>query len=745
MLETVSIEQLISEMFALGKEASSSADLFTKFSDRLRQVLGIEYVTVSDAYSEKTELSGLEEFVLNTNKPYVDNRLSGYSAFPELIKHYNLGFRSCLMLPVTVEGKPVLVATFLSKQEDRFDSALAAKIAPVSQLLGYQVVAKVERERSISLARYFDAAFNTYVPQLLIDRSGVIIKANKSATGLFAKTQREMVGRNVSEFFSVDANMLYNLRDGAAAEVKDNFEAGRIYKVSCGKISDRLTHALFYDVTELKELEEKVRMSERSANEAFLLLAKDTTVLWSSGNIGKILKIGKEEITGRRLLDLAYQDKEFAGEIGSVSDTLTKPLKLGIGNDVFIDTKATLIKNRFGGFSCVLSRNNLEKYVSAMQSAIDGLVDDASDSILNIDTLGYIKSVNRSAQKLLGYNNSELSGSSLASLYADSESQQRLSSSLSIARSNGVVENVYVNMRTRSNEAPVPCEQAIRSMVDSDNNLVGYMIITKELATKIKMEELEENSEELGKLLKNEKQESDLKTQFFYNISHDLKTPLTSINGFGKLLIESANELTPEHREYVTIITNEADRLLQLIMQILDVAKLSSGRIKLELQQVDFNELLKNPAIDSLVEFAKKKGLEFAIDVDYSTPTVPADPNRLIQVFVNLIGNAIKFTDKGSIRIKIFKKGKSVRVEIADTGIGISKEDRGKLFKKFYQLQRKGLTVQEKSGTGLGLSIAKEIVSLHGGQMSVMSESGKGSTFWFTIPMNAKSKKAAAK
>lgn len=745
MQETVSVEQLIFEMLTLGKESSSSAELSTRFSERLRQTFGIEYIMVSDAYSEKSELSGLEEFVLNTNKPYVDNRLSGYSAFPELIKHYNLGYRSCLLIPVTVEGNPVLVATFLSKQEDRFDSSLAAKITPVSQLLGYQVVAKVERERSISLARYFDAAFNTYVPQLLIDRSGAIIKVNKSATGLFAKTQREMVGRNVSEFFGVDANMLYNLRDGAAAEVKDNSEQGRVYKVSCGKISDRLTHALFYDVTELKELEEKVHMSERSASEAFLLLAKDTTVLWSSGNIGRILKIDKDAMTGRRLLDLAYEDKEFAGEIGNVSDTLTKPLRLGIGNGVFIDTKATLIKNRFGGFSCVLSRNNLEKYVSAMQSAIDGLVDEASDAILNIDALGYIKSVNRSTQKLLGYNSSELTGSALSSLYADAESQQRLSGSLSLARNNGVVENVYVSLRTRQNEVPLPCEQAIRSMVDSDNNLVGYMIITKELATKIKMEELEEDTEELGKQLKNERQESDLKTQFFYNISHDLKTPLTSINGFGKLLLESASEMTPEHREYVTIITNEADRLLQLIMQILDVAKLSSGRIKLEPQQVNFNELLKNPAIDSLVEFAKKKGLEFTVEVDYSTPTVQADPNRLIQVFVNLVGNAIKFTEKGSIGIRIFKKGKSVRVEITDTGIGISKEDRGKLFKKFYQLQRKGLTMQKAEGTGLGLSIAKEIVSLHGGQMSVTSESGKGSTFWFTIPIAAKSKKVAVK
>jgi signal transduction histidine kinase len=348
-------------------------------------------------------------------------------------------------------------------------------------------------------------------------------------------------------------------------------------------------------------------------------------------------------------------------------------------------------------------------------------------------------------EKLLSYNASELSGSALVSLYADEESQVRLNNSLSVARGSGVVENVFVKLRKKGEGVYVPCEQAVRSVLDSENNVVGYMVIIKELATRMKMDQLEEDTEELGKELKNERAESQLKTQFFYNISHDLKTPLTSINGFGKLLLEGANELTPEHKEYVQIITKEAERLLQLIMQILDVAKLSSGRIKLDMQQVDLNELLKNPAIGSLVELAKNKGLEFNIEVDYSVPKIQADPNRLMQVLVNLVGNAIKFTEKGSIGIKIFKKGKSVMVEVSDTGVGISKEDRGKLFKKFFQLQRKGLTMQKAEGTGLGLSIAKEIVSLHNGKMSVISEPGKGSTFWFMIPIVAKPKKAAAK
>jgi two-component system phosphate regulon sensor histidine kinase PhoR len=237
--------------------------------------------------------------------------------------------------------------------------------------------------------------------------------------------------------------------------------------------------------------------------------------------------------------------------------------------------------------------------------------------------------------------------------------------------------------------------------------------------------------------------ESKLKSEFIYNISHDLKTPLTSIKGFGKLLLEGSGELTQEQQDYIKIINNESDRLYQLIQQILDVAKLSSGKIKLDSQHVNLSELVNKQTIGTLVEVVKKKNLYFKWNIDPSIPEVQADPNRLLQVFVNLINNATKFTESGGITIDMTRKGRSVRIGVTDTGIGISKEDKNKLFKKFYQLKH-GLTMQEGAGTGLGLTIAKEIVHLHGGKIGVISEIGKGSTFWFTLPILGKQKKASS-
>jgi PAS domain S-box-containing protein len=743
MQETVTTDKLISEIFNIGRETNGAGELFQRFSEKLRSLLGLDYVIISDAYNENSRFSGLEEFVKNTNKPYIDNRLSDYSAFPELIKHYTLGFRSCMLLPVAVEGKPVFVSTLLSKQEDKFGASLASTIGLALDMLAYQAVAKIEKERSVSLARYFDAAFNTQAPQLLVDKNGTIAKVNKSAMGIFAKTQKDMVGRNVSEFFSIDGNMLYSLRNGSTAEIRDMKNQGKVYEIGCGKISDRLTHAILYDITETKELEERLKVSGMGTSDAFLILGKDTAVMWASASASKILKTDNDYLLGKKLVDLAYKDREFAEQLASATDSFSKPLNIGIGNGVFLNVKATFVRNEFGGFSCVISSNNMEKYADNIQDALDGLIETSGDAVIRTDSFGYIKFMNKSAEKLLRYNSAELLGSALTSLYFDQENAEKLSSSLSIAKNEGDIEDVSFNMRPKGDGIPLPSEQTIRKVIDKDNNVVGYLILIRELATRNLINSLKDETKNMGNDLRDAKSESELKSEFIYNISHDLKTPLTSIKGFGKLLLESAGGLSGEQKEYVNIINNESDRLYQLIQQILDVAKLSSGKIKLDQQKVSFSDLAKNPTIGTLFEVAHNKDLTFEKwNIDYNVPEIIGDPNRLIQVFVNLIGNAIKFTEKGSVGIKIFRKGRSVRVEVIDTGIGIGKEDKGKLFKKFYQL-RHGMIMQQGAGTGLGLSIAKEIVNLHGGKIGVLSELGKGSTFWFTLPISGKPKKSA--
>lgn len=182
-----------------------------------------------------------------------------------------------------------------------------------------------------------------------------------------------------------------------------------------------------------------------------------------------------------------------------------------------------------------------------------------------------------------------------------------------------------------------------------------------------------------------------------------------------------------------------------VIQQILDAAKLEAEKVKLELKEVDLH-MENSPSIKALEESARNKGLGFKWSVAYDVPKITADPNRLIQVFVNLIGNAIKFTEKGGINVVIERKNKrNILCKITDTGIGINEDDKKKLFRrKFYEAAKKELVQQPGAGTGLGLSITRDIVKLHSGKIGFDSIPGKGSTFWFTLPINPKQKRRDA-
>ena len=732
MPQDINIGKLVSDIFEMNMELSTD-DLLNKLSARLQEGLGIERILIKDVYQVRKDLRTSEEVAFNTAKPYADNKLSGYSAFTELVGYYSMGYRSCLVVPALVEARPALILTLLAKQEDRFDEATTKAVMLVSSVFGYAFVTRVEKERSLSLAKYFDAAFSTQIPQLLVDKTGNIIKANKAALTAVGKLQKDVSGRNIKDYFNVDANMLLSIRSGLVMEAK-SADGTRTFSITSRDVNEKLMHVLAYDVTYMKLLEEEARLAEHSDAEAFLLTDSNTRVLWASQNLENIVKIRKENILGKNLSEFA----ELGEMIKSAdSSPQTKPLMLNAGNDVRVEAKLSLFKNNIG-YSCIISNNNLEKYADSVKKSLREISQLSSDAIIMIDTLGYIRSMNRSAEKLLGYKDSELAGNAFVTLYADSEIQSKLTASLSIASANGVVSNIFANLRTKNGET-VPCEQSILKISDDNDGIAGYRIINRELATKRLIEQQDAEMEDMEKQILSLQSESKRKTEFIYNISHDLKTPLTNIKGFGKLFYEgSFGELTNEQKEHIKIIIDESDRLMALILQILDVAKLSSGKIKLDRQKINFKDLCNNPSIRSLAEMADKKGIKLTSDVDYSVPEVPMDPGRIMQVLVNLVGNAIKFTEHGTIQIKATQRNKNLYVEVIDTGIGISREDKAKLFRKFFQLQKRGLTMQEGSGTGTGLAIAKEIVNLHGGRISVKSEPGKGSTFWFTVPISGK-------
>ena len=212
--------------------------------------------------------------------------------------------------------------------------------------------------------------------------------------------------------------------------------------------------------------------------------------------------------------------------------------------------------------------------------------------------------------------------------------------------------------------------------------------------------------------------------------AHELKTPLVPIISYLEMLL-SDKQLTREQKEKVRICLSSAKRETSLVSDVLDISKLDENMLKFEFEAVDMAKILRETA-KSLMPSIKRKKLRFNIDIPPKLPFAKADRKRIIQAVSNLINNAVKFTEKGYIGIQARKKVGNILISITDTGIGISKENQRKLFKKFFQVETSAR--REPGSTGLGLAISKGIIESHKGRIWAASKLGKGSTFFFTIP-----------
>jgi adenylate cyclase len=235
---------------------------------------------------------------------------------------------------------------------------------------------------------------------------------------------------------------------------------------------------------------------------------------------------------------------------------------------------------------------------------------------------------------------------------------------------------------------------------------------------------------------------------FLANVSHELRTPLTSILGFtrviqrrlGRAIVPNVKSDDPKVAAAVTqvsenidIILLEGARLTTLINNLLDLEKIEAGEMTWNIQSLDPAELLSQ-AGDATAALHEAKGLRFALDAQPKLPLVLADRDKIVQVLINLISNAVKFTSQGSVRCEAKSDGAGfVEITVSDTGTGIAPEEQSAVFEKFRQV---GDTLTDKpTGTGLGLAICKEIVEHLGGSIGVQSEPGKGSHFSFTLPV----------
>ncbi len=231
---------------------------------------------------------------------------------------------------------------------------------------------------------------------------------------------------------------------------------------------------------------------------------------------------------------------------------------------------------------------------------------------------------------------------------------------------------------------------------------------------------------------------SRLKSEFLANMSHELRTPLNAVNGFSELLLEEIHgPLTPKQRRYADNILSSGKHLLQLINDILDLSKIEAGRMEMHLEEFSIRQAIEN-AVAVIQPLAQKKGLAVEVSIGPDLELVALDVGKTKQILYNLMSNAVKFTDAGTVTVtaaRVASTGDRFEIVVVDTGIGIKPEDQARIFREFEQVD--GSHSRKYEGTGLGLALTRKLVELQGGTIRVESQFGRGSRFIVQLPVRA--------
>jgi len=545
---------------------------------------------------------------------------------------------------------------------------------------------------------------------------------------------REAIKQTFTDGYVADVNLVVKAAGGK--EIPVSFNASLFYRA--GKVFG--IFGVARDVTQQRAIERVLRR-EREYSRNLVQSSPDGLLVCDSGlvltdvNDQAVALTGypREELIGIKLPSLFTQPAQANDLLNQTSQQgPAREAELQLLTKTAREIPVSLNVSAFTGSEgpqrrIVAAVRDISERMRAGQerSLLASIVESSGDAIYSESADLTITSWNPAAEKLFGYSGSEVIGRSAALLAPLDHRAELLEYARSI-RQSGKPQS-FETKRLRKDGIAIEVAITQSPVLDAAGTVVGLSVTAHDISARKRMEA------ELAQARDAALEGARLKSEFLANMSHEIRTPLNSVIGMTGLLLDT--ELDAEQREFAHDVRESGDALLTLINNILDYSKITAGKLVFEELDFDLNEAVES-AVELMADQARRKGLELTVSVDPEVPRLlRGDPGRLRQVLLNLLGNAIKFTERGEVGVAVNKLGETpqeavLRFEVHDSGIGIPKEKLHLLFQPFTQVDAS--TTRHYGGTGLGLSIARELVEAMHGTLAVSSASGNGSTFWFT-------------
>jgi two-component system sensor histidine kinase/response regulator len=385
----------------------------------------------------------------------------------------------------------------------------------------------------------------------------------------------------------------------------------------------------------------------------------------------------------------------------------------------------------------ITGRKRMEEQLRASEERSRNILDHIEDGYFEVDLKGNYLLVNEATCRLYGRRASEMLGANYKNIYHADEVpivRQAFQKVYATGEGNKSFEHVMT-----VGESKRFLEISISLKKDRKGQPVGFVGISRDCTDR------KQHEQELAKAKEAAEAANRAKSEFLANMSHEIRTPMNGVVGMTDLVLDT--DLSREQREYLDVVKASGESLLTLIDDILDFSKIEAGKLTIDVIPFDLNVCVST-TLKLLATRAHLKGLELAYDIAPDVPTkLMGDPSRLRQIITNLVGNAIKFTERGDVVVTVAAETQTdrdaiLRFSVSDTGIGVPQAEQARIFQPF--MQADGSTTRKYGGTGLGLAISTNLVAMLGGRIWLESETGKGSTFHFTISFEIQHGAAAA-